>query len=131
MDVLQRFSDVDLIGFDVADQGIVEVRIAKTMWLGEEIIRREPHRAVFPPDIDTEELLQRVNLDLEAQQFPALSSGDMDDIRATIERRRTPERLARYLAANPKPEDGGELITVGPADYSEESEAAPQEQPIQ
>lgn len=100
---MEKFSDLDQMGFDIADHGTVEIRISKSRWDGETLISREYHRTLFTPDVNINEQLNAVNIDLEAMGFPALSDGDMIDITKTVERRRTPERIERFEAAKPAP----------------------------
>lgn len=93
---MQKYSDLDLIGFDINDMGIVEVRISKSRWDGEELLTREYHRANITPDVNADEYMGLVNADLLAQGFPALSVGDINQIIDAVNARRTPERVERY-----------------------------------
>ena len=95
---MQKYSDLDLIGFDINDMAIVEVRISKSRWDGEELITREYHRATITPDMEATNYMAAIREDLISQGYPSLSVEDLAQIDAAIIARRTPERVARFNA---------------------------------
>lgn len=110
---MDKYSELDMIAFDVADMGIVEIRISKTRWDGEEKISHDYHRAAFNPHTDTDRHLLAINEDLVRFGFPEMNPIDVDHIRETVALRQTPERIARFEAVyGPKPEEL-ELIPLG------------------
>ena len=91
-----KTSIVDMIGFDVLDEGHLQVRISKITALDDQILSRENHRMMLLPDSDVDATIAANNEFLVSEGFTELSASDIADIKAVASRRWTAARKKKY-----------------------------------
>jgi len=89
---------VDMVGFDVAGEGMVQVRIAKLTHIDDTLVERAYHRINLPPGHDIDEAMAAVNANLADMGYSAVGEADISLIKANADVQWTPERIAAYQA---------------------------------
>lgn len=99
MTTVTKTVKVDLIGFDVADRGFIEVRFALLLTIDDQLVRRDNHRQLFPPGSDIDEIMYGVNLDLQSRGYDPVGADGIDAIKAAAAVQWTQERIDAYNAS--------------------------------
>jgi len=102
MPELIKRAEIDMIGFNVGDdpahQGDFEIRWRKMVWLDGELLKTEYHRTRITPACDVAATLEMVDADLTAQGYGRMPDGDIELVKAQVDRYWTPAVLAASAA---------------------------------
>ena len=91
---LQRRTIIDQI--EIRRDGTVQVRLAKQVVDGEDVLRSEYHRIGVEPGADLESYLPVVNGQLAALREAEVDEAEWDRLRRVISVEHTPELVAAY-----------------------------------
>lgn len=94
----EKTTVIDLIGFDVAGKGHMEVRFAKLMMVDGVLIDRAIHRTALPPGADIDAQIEAVNADLAVLGYGPVPTDDVALLKATAKRKWTKAVLDAYAA---------------------------------
>jgi hypothetical protein len=91
---LERRTIIDQI--EIRRDGTVQVRLAKQVVDGEDVLRSEYHRIGVEPGADLESYLPVVNAHLRALREAAVDEAEWDRVRRVVSLEHTPEAGAAY-----------------------------------
>lgn len=91
---LERRTIIDQI--EIQRDGIVQVRLAKQIVDGGEVLRSEFHRVAMAPGADLGASVSLINANLEELREATVADAEWDRVRRVIGREHTPEVIAAF-----------------------------------
>jgi len=81
---------------EIPVDGTIQVRIAKQVLDGDELLGEVWHRVAFTPGCDVEATIRMVDAHMTADKYGALPPDQWDKVRATIAAEHSPEIIQAY-----------------------------------